>query len=215
MDKAEYNYFLTKVDGTTYQTALAQNTLNLWRIFEIRRNGEYVESVLDDSSEIIATDPTQIPTTELYAGFWLWAGANSGSIELRVDWFFVRKYVYPEPSHGGWGGEQTPGQGDNPYPPTLNSPANNTRSNPSAAVNFSWIFSHPNSSEYQSAYQLHLDNDSDFSSPELDTGKVQSSASWTVRDLPSSFTLYYLARARVGQPRFCQRLFRCFRTSCG
>jgi len=192
----EYNYFLTKVDGTTYQTALAQNTLNLWRIFEIRRNGEYVESVLDDSSEIIVTDPAQIPTTELYAGFWLWAGANSGSIELRVDWFFVRKYVYPEPSHGGWGGEQTPGQGDNPYPPTLNSPANNTRSNPSAAVNFSWIFSHPNSSEYQSAYQLQLDNDSDFSSPELDTGKVQSSASWTVRDLPSSFTLYYW-RVRV------------------
>jgi hypothetical protein len=110
------------------------------------------------------------------------------------DEFFSRKWVSPEPSHGSWGGEESLSGG--PYPPTLTSPSNGTRFNPSATVVFTWVFSSPNASESQSAYQFQLDNDADFSSPAIDTGKTQSSSQQTSQALPSAVGLYYW-RVRV------------------
>lgn len=39
-----------------------------------------------------------------------------------------------------------------------------------------WVFSDPNPGDSQSAYQIQIDNNSNFSSPEIDTGKVFSSS---------------------------------------
>jgi hypothetical protein len=47
----------------------------------------------------------------------------------------------------------------------------------------SWIFSDPDYNDYQSAYQIQIDNNSNFSSLELNTGKVSSGAS--SYDIPS------------------------------
>jgi len=69
--------------------------------------------------------------------------------------------------------------------PTLNSPPENARFNPSASVEFTWNFSG------QSSYQFQLDDNSDFSSPIIDTGKVSSSTPKTVQTLPSTVGLYY------------------------
>jgi len=121
----------------------------------------------------------------------------SYAVECRTDWIFVRKYVYPEPSHGSWGSEETPPpQTGGPYPPTLSSPADNARFNPGSSVLFTWVFSHWNSSESQSAYQFQLDDSNDFSSPIIDTGKVASSATQTQQTLPNTVGLYYW-RVRV------------------
>ncbi|MEM3875277.1 MAG: DUF2341 domain-containing protein [Candidatus Bathyarchaeia archaeon] len=112
------------------------------------------------------------------------------------DYGLYRKYVSPEPGHGEWGSEEIQPSGAGPLPPTLTSPANNTRFNPGASVVFTWIFSHVNQSESQSAYQFQLDDDSDFSSPVINTGKVTSSATQTQQTLPNTVGLYYW-RVRV------------------
>jgi len=85
--------------------------------------------------------------------------------------------------------EYTPNQ--SPNAPMLNSPSANARFNPSASVTFSWTFSDPNSGDSQSAYRFQLDDNSDFSSPIIDTGKVSSSTSNTTQTLPSTVGLYY------------------------
>ena len=78
-----------------------------------------------------------------------------------------------------------------PNAPTLNSPSANSRFDPSESVQFTWTFSDPDAGDSQSAYQFQLDDDSDFSSPIIDTGKVSSSTSSTTQTLPSTVGLYY------------------------
>jgi len=78
-----------------------------------------------------------------------------------------------------------------PNAPTLDSPAENAHFDPSASVTFSWTFSDPDAGDNQSAYQFQLDDNSDFSSPIIDTGKVISSTSSTTQTLPSAVGLYY------------------------
>ena len=78
-----------------------------------------------------------------------------------------------------------------PNAPTLDGPAEGERFNPSANVTFTWTFSDPDSGDSQSAYRLQLDDDSDFSSPIIDTGKVDSASSNTTQTLPSNVGLYY------------------------
>jgi hypothetical protein len=119
------------------------------------------------------------------------ARATNDAVTAIFDTVVVRKYVSPEPSHGVWGSEETAPSPNQPYPPTLTGPANLTRFNPSASVNFTWIFSHSNQSEHQSAFRFQLDDSVDFSSPNVDTGKVQSTATWTLQTLPSAVGLYY------------------------
>lgn len=41
---------------------------------------------------------------------------------------------------------------------------------------FSWTFTDPNPRDTQSAYQVQVDNNSDFSSPEVDSGRVNSNS---------------------------------------
>jgi len=75
--------------------------------------------------------------------------------------------------------------------PTLNFPLANARFNPLESVTFTWTFNDPDTGDSQSAYQFQLDDNSDFSSPVIDTGKVTSTASSTTQTLPSTVGLYY------------------------
>ena len=105
------------------------------------------------------------------------------------DWFLVRKCVDPEPGHGDWGSEET--LNDPPNAPTLNSPSANSRFDIGESVTFTWTFNDPNSGDSQSAYRFQLDDNSDFSSPIIDTGKVSSSTESTTQTLPSTIGKYY------------------------
>ena len=78
-----------------------------------------------------------------------------------------------------------------PNAPSLTSPANGTRFNLSESVSFTWSFDDPDDGDTQGAYQIQLDNNSDFSSPEVDSNKVSSSSESTNRNLPSSVDAYY------------------------
>ena len=78
-----------------------------------------------------------------------------------------------------------------PNAPTLDNPAANTHFNPLASITFSWTFNDPDTGDSQSAYQFQLDDNNDFSSPIIDTGKVTSTASSTTQTLPSTVGLYY------------------------
>ncbi|RLE47326.1 MAG: hypothetical protein DRJ18_03395, partial [Candidatus Methanomethylicota archaeon] len=82
-----------------------------------------------------------------------------------------------------------------PNAPTLNNPAASARFNPSASVTFTWTFSDPDG-HTQGAYQFQLDDNSDFSSPIIDTGKVSSSSTSHTATLPSTVGKYYW-RVRV------------------
>ena len=78
-----------------------------------------------------------------------------------------------------------------PTQPTLTFPEENARFDPSASVTFTWTFNDPDAGDSQSAYQFQLDDNSDFASPIIDTGKVTSSESSTTQTLPSTVGLYY------------------------
>ena len=68
---------------------------------------------------------------------------------------------------------------------------------PWAAAIFSWQFSDPNG-DSQSAYQVQVDNDSNFSSPENDSGKVISSSnSYATPSGKLSFSATYYWRIMV------------------
>jgi len=78
-----------------------------------------------------------------------------------------------------------------PNAPALDSPSTDAAFEPSEDVTFSWLFNDPDAGDSQSSYQFQLDDQSDFSSPIIDTGKVVSGASSITQTLPSSFGIYY------------------------
>jgi len=78
-----------------------------------------------------------------------------------------------------------------PDAPTLDSPSADERFDIGESVTFTWIFNDPDSGDSQSAYQFQLDDNSDFSSPIIDTGKVSSSSTSTTQTLPSTVGKYY------------------------
>jgi len=82
-----------------------------------------------------------------------------------------------------------------PNPPSLDSPSDNEHFDISSTVTFTWTFSDPDG-DTQSAYEFELDDNSDFSSPIIDTGKVSSSTSSITQTLPNTVGLYYW-RVRV------------------
>ncbi|MHA1742855.1 MAG: DUF2341 domain-containing protein, partial [Candidatus Heimdallarchaeota archaeon] len=130
--------------------------------------------------------------TGTFLGFRQVCGNGNNEWWIYVDRIIIRKYVSPEPSHGVWGSEEE-GVSSNraPAPPTLDDPVVNAHFDPSASVTFSWIFNDPDAEDSQSAYQFQLDDNNDFSSPIIDTGKISSSESSTTQILPSTIGLYY------------------------
>jgi len=116
---------------------------------------------------------------------------GSGNRLMFIDDLAIRKYISPAPSYGVWGSEEEAPSNQAPAPPTLDCPVVNAHFDPSASVTFSWIFNDPDAGDSQSAYQFQLDDNNDFSSPIIDTGKVTSTASSTTQTLPSTTGLYY------------------------
>ncbi|MEM5790821.1 MAG: DUF2341 domain-containing protein [Candidatus Aenigmatarchaeota archaeon] len=82
------------------------SSINSWITYEVRWTSNRVEVLYGETSQGAITDPNNITNVNLRGGFWLWAGANYGTLYLYADWFAIRKYVYPEPSHGSWGIEE-------------------------------------------------------------------------------------------------------------
>jgi|GEM_PF-4730434 len=82
-------------------------------------------------------------------------------------------------------------QNQPPNAPTLTSPMNGTRVSPGASLEFTWNFSDPDGGDSQSAYRLQVDDDLDFSSPLLDTGKTASSWESYSYTTPSTLGIYY------------------------
>jgi len=68
---------------------------NTWYINEFRLYGSSLKIYIDDVEQSSTTDSD---LTSGYVG--LETFVNSG---FEWDWFLVRKYVDPEPSHGSWG----------------------------------------------------------------------------------------------------------------
>ena len=173
-----------KSDAKQSELASVPMTVNLDTEYklEFRLYGSSLKLFVDGVEKVSVTDATYASG---YNGLWIIES------ETIFDDVFVRKYVDPEPSHGAWGSEETYGGNNPPYAPILTSPEENFHFNPSATVTFTWTFNDPDSGDSQSAYEFQLDDDSDFSSPIIDTGKVSSGTSSTTQTLPSTVGLYY------------------------
>lgn len=61
---------------------------------------------------------------------------------------------------------------------------------------FSWTFTDPDG-DSQSAYQIQIDNNSNFSSPEIDTGKIISSSNYYTNSTPLSYNTTFYWRLKV------------------
>ena len=79
-----------------------------------------------------------------------------------------------------------------PNAPSWYSPANDTRYDPSDTVTLYWNFTDPDPGASQSAYEVELDNDVAFGSPEVDTGKTTSGNEYYLITLPGGIDLYYI-----------------------
>jgi hypothetical protein len=88
---------------------------------------------------------------------------------------------------------------------SFNSPPIVTPNNPqpldychySLPTQFSWVFSDPDPSDFQDYYKIQIDNNSDFSSPEVDSGKVDSSSEVFTPIYPFSYNDTYYWRVNV------------------
>jgi len=78
-----------------------------------------------------------------------------------------------------------------PNSPNLISPSNGARFNMGSTLNFTWIFSDPNQGDNQTGYQIQLDNNPTFSSPEVDSGYIASENWWTLQNLPNFVDEFY------------------------
>ena len=56
-------------------------------------------------NSLIAQHATNVPDESLYARF----ATYNANTQIVMDWVAVRKYVDPEPTHGGWESEETSG----------------------------------------------------------------------------------------------------------
>ncbi|MDO8504002.1 MAG: PKD domain-containing protein [bacterium] len=83
-----------------------------------------------------------------------------------------------------------------PLANSLSASTGNYCTAPSPPVFLSWIFSDSDPGDIQSAYQVQTDNNFDFSSPEIDTGKVLSSSN-TYAPLGLSYNATYYWRVKV------------------
>ena len=77
-----------------------------------------------------------------------------------------------------------------PNRPTLITPTNNTIYKRSYPFNSTWIFTDPDA-DLQAAYQLQVDNNTDFLSTYYDSGKTVSINLWQNYTGPTVYDLYY------------------------
>jgi len=103
LDKDEVLYAWTENEGVRTTTSVTKDTdEHIWEGAWVSGQAKYwIDGTL------VATHTTNVPDEGLYprsAALRHAEGLNAG---IALDWFFVRKYVEPEPSHGAWGSEET------------------------------------------------------------------------------------------------------------
>ncbi|MGY5854457.1 MAG: DUF2341 domain-containing protein [Candidatus Thorarchaeota archaeon] len=79
-------------------------TVDSWQTHSICwYSDSYVQSFLDDTSK--SNHTTYIPDGSPEIPIYLYTCSGDQQAKLEVDYIFVRKCTYPEPSHGIWGSE--------------------------------------------------------------------------------------------------------------
>jgi hypothetical protein len=92
------NDYVLRIGGTYYDTGIAR-TMG-WHSFVVRNNGSVTSGLIDGTllSQTLAINAL----ASVAAGSW-WVANGEYSY---YDACFVRKFVNPEPIHGGWGSEE-------------------------------------------------------------------------------------------------------------
>ena len=169
IDTGDYNQY----DGVNYDdggfstssfTTSGYNTITI-SDYSIINKGGYTRLCLRSSRDIGSNTPTQPEYVNVY------------SYDKGTGYYPILEVVYTT--------------NNPPDAPTLNTPSANVRFDKGESVTFTWTFNDPDSGDSQSAYQFQLDDNSDFSSPIIDTGKVSSSSTSTTQTLPSTIGKYY------------------------
>jgi hypothetical protein len=145
----------------------------------------YVFNGTIDEVRIYSRALTADEISDLYSGYPFEVSGNSEATGKTL----IRKYVSPEPAHGGWGVEAAD---QAPNAPALNSPVAGCRFSPSANAAFTWLFSDNDIGDGQSAFQLQI-GDSGFATIYYDSGKTASTGGGATVTLPLNMTvgLYY------------------------
>jgi len=102
------------------------------------------------------------------------SGVNCDRVGIAVDGANVPNVVWQDTRSGNMDIYYDRSQNAPPYAPDLVSPANDTWVT-TGTPTFTWTFKDMNSSDTQSAYQLHLSNVSNFATTSYDSGTVASS----------------------------------------
>jgi len=96
-------------------------------------------------------------------------------------WEFI-PYEYPHPLSSG----NSP-----PNAPSLDSPVNETRTDMGMLLTFNWTFSDPDVEDTQIGYQIQIDNNASFGSPEVNHYNLSTSNNYTDQNLPNSVGGFY------------------------
>jgi len=80
---------------------------DVWYLFEVQVISESHIRVVADSVELDVTSGLEAWSSG-YPGIYTFNSYKDADAYVLYDWWLIRKYVDPEPSHGGWGAEETP-----------------------------------------------------------------------------------------------------------
>jgi hypothetical protein len=103
-DNGEYRFMVANTSGSTY-VVISFGWAGDYHILEIRAFPSVIRFALDDDvkASITSNLPGLDVTMNQQIGWYQYAGSG----QQYIDWFLIRKYVEPEPTHGSWGGEET------------------------------------------------------------------------------------------------------------
>ena len=114
-----YYFFWLATSPDSYDYYIAGTSSGYWEVVTWATNTNYIcRSAHNSSGSKYERDSSSWTTTCTFAsgtllkillGFYIY-GYNDGtsnSVDMYVDWVFVRKWVDPEPAHGSWGSEES------------------------------------------------------------------------------------------------------------
>ena len=90
-----------------YYDELWADASGFYREVEVRKHGTNVEFLLDGERKISSSSGLS-GASKLGFGPVRFSGSTT-DVEVYFDYFFVRKYADPEPTHGSWGNEEQSG----------------------------------------------------------------------------------------------------------
>ena len=106
------DYYLDTNGDGTYELAVNVVTWATGVNYICRSAHKTGENLYERDASSWTYTATSFPsgiTLKILLGFYIYAynDATSNSVDMYVDWVFVRKWVDPEPAHGSWGSEET------------------------------------------------------------------------------------------------------------